>query len=217
MNASGFDLLARWVAGSTTRRRALGLAVAGLALGSGDTIAARQATPAPDATPVTETEEPVFLFVQTAASGRGELNPAAGTPTVDGTPVAGGGASLRLTLSGHSGQTIYFSDRPNRIVGAARTQQFLHELGFTTMDPPNAALVAEFASGQGIVVLELIEPAYDPATGTLTYGAELLEGYEGENLEPVVGKQVIERLPAEFGSAALFIDSGRDISSWDVG
>jgi hypothetical protein len=207
MDASRFDHLARRVAGSTTRRRALGIAVAGLALGLGDAVVAQQATPAPDATPATETEEPVFLFVQTFASGRGEVNPAAGTPTVEGTPVAGGGASFLLTLYGHSGHTIYFSDRPDRIVGATPTQQFLFELGFTPMDPPNAALVAEFASGQGVVVLELIEPTYDPDTGTLTYGAELLEGYEGENLEPVVGDQLLERLPAEFGPAALFIDT----------
>ena len=153
-----------------------------------------------------EGEAPVFLFVQTFASGRGELNPGAGTPAASGTPVPGGGANFLLTLEGHTGQTIYFSDRPDRIVGAAQTQEFLDGLGFAASNPPNAALVGEFRAGQGVVVLQLVEPVYDPDSGTLTYGAEVLEGYEGESLVPVVSEQVAARLPAEFGPAALFID-----------
>jgi hypothetical protein len=152
--------------------------------------------------------------VQSFAAGRGELNPGAGTPVADGagTPVAdgartpAGGASFLLTLEGHTGQTIYFSDRPDRIVGAVPTEDFLGGLGFSPANPPNAALVAEFATGQGVVVLELIEPAYHPDTGTLVYGAEVLEGFGGDNLSPVLAEQVAERLPAEFGPAALFID-----------
>jgi hypothetical protein len=114
---------------------------------------------------------------------------------------------LLLTLEGHTGQTISFSDRPDRIVGAVPTEQFLDTLGFSPTNPPTAALVAEFESGQGIVVLELIQPTYDPATGALTYGAEVLEGYRGDTLTPVLAEQVAERLPAEFGVSALFIDN----------
>jgi hypothetical protein len=207
MDPTRFDHLTRRLAGRTTRRTALSAALGGLASGAlARGGATQESAPAPDATPAPEGEAPVFLFVQTFASGRGDLNPSAGTPVASGTPVPGGGASFLLTLEGHTGQTIYFSDRPNRIVGAAPTQQFLDGLGFATSNPPNAALVAEFKTGQGVVVVELIEPRYDADAGTVTYGAEVLEGYEGENLVPVVAEQVAERLPAEFSEAALFID-----------
>ncbi|MGD9711658.1 MAG: hypothetical protein AB7V46_06280 [Thermomicrobiales bacterium] len=186
-----------------SRRTAVGTAAVGLALARTGHVSARQAMS--DATPEPD-EKPVFLFVQTALLGRAVMNSDAGSPTANGTPVAGGGASYLLTLEGHSGQTIYFSDRPDRIVGAMPTEDFLENLGFTPVNPPNAALVAEFAVGDGVVVLKLINPTYDAETRTVTYGVELLEGFAGENLEPVTREQVEARLPAEFGSAALFID-----------
>lgn len=210
MDASQFDRLTRCLAGRTSRRTAMGTALAGLALAHTGQSSAQEATP--DATPPAG-EKPVFMFVQTALLGRADLNPGAGTPVVDGTPVAGGGASYLLTLEGHSGQTIYFSDRPDRVVGAVPTQAFLDTLGFTPANPPNAALVGEFAAGDGIVVLELIEPVYDAETNTLTYGAELLEGYAGEGLEPVTRDQVEARLPAEFAHASLFIDDCPDVDT----
>jgi hypothetical protein len=206
MDASRFDRLTRHLGRRTTRRTALGTALAGISLGALNHAAAGQATPATDATPAAEGDQPVFMFVQTAASGRGEVNPAAGTPVADGTPVPGGGASYLLTLEGHTGLTVYFSDRPDRIVGAVPTEDFLPGLGFTPGNPPNAALVGEFKAGQGVVVLQLVEPGYDPESGTLTYGAEVLDAYQGGNLEPVTHEQLAERLPAEFGPAALFID-----------
>jgi hypothetical protein len=153
------------------------------------------------------------MFVQTAASGRGEVNPSAGTPAVDGTPTPAGGASFLLTLEGHTGLTVSFSDRPDRVVGVTPTGDFLEGLGFSPQNPPNAAVVAEFEAGQGVLVLELIEPAWDADTGTLTYGAEVLEGYGGDTLTPVLAEQVAERLPAAFGPAALFIDDCPDIAS----
>ncbi|MGD9714070.1 MAG: hypothetical protein AB7V46_18725 [Thermomicrobiales bacterium] len=91
-------------------------------------------------------------------------------------------------------------------MGTAPTQDFLEGLGFSPANPPNAALVAEFKAGQGVVVLELITSAYDPQKSTLTYGVEGLQTFAGENLEAVTRDQVVERLPAEFGPAALFID-----------
>ncbi len=109
-------------------------------------------------------------------------------------------------MEGHTGQTIYFSDRPERIVGAVPTADFLKGLGVLPDKPPNAALVGKFRAEQEVAVLELIEPRYDAEAGTLVYGAEVLEGCEGENLTPVLAEQVAERLPAEFGPAALFID-----------
>jgi len=199
MDVARFDRLTRRLAARTSRRTALGATVASVGLGLGRRAVAGQATAEAD-------EEPVFLFVQTAMSGRGEANPTAGTPTVDGTPVPGGGAPFLLTLEGHSGQTIYFSDRPDRIAGSAPTQNFLDGLGFTPENPPNAALVAEFEAGQGVVVMELFHPTYDSASGMLTYGAEGMATFVSSGLEPVARDLVVERLPAEFGPASLFID-----------
>jgi hypothetical protein len=202
LDPTRFDRLTRGLAKQTTRRTALGATLAGLGLGLTSKVSAQEATPAPGA----EGEIPVFMFVQTFASGRGELNPGAGTPTVHGPTPPGGAASFLLTLEGHTGQTIYFSDRPDRIVGASPTVDFLDGIGFSPINPPNAALVAEFERGRGVVVLELIEPVYTPEMSTLVYGAEVLEGYEGENLAPVLADQVAARLPARIGPATLFID-----------
>jgi hypothetical protein len=207
MDTSHLDRLARDLASRTSRRTVLGTALAALALGGIDRVDAGQATPSPAATSQAG-EEPVLLYVQTAASGRGEVNPAAGTPAVDGTPTPAGGASFLLTLEGHPGLTVSFSDRPDRIAGAMPTGSFFDTLGFTPGNPPNAALIGEFKAGQGVVVLQLTDPTWDPDTGALTYGAEFLDAYRGGNLEPVTREQVAERLPAVFGPAALFIDSG---------
>jgi hypothetical protein len=204
MDTARFDDLTRRLGGRTSRRTALGTALAGLALAHTSQASAQDATP--ETTPETD-EDPVFMFVQTAASGRGEVNPSAGTPVADGTPVPAGGASFLLTLEGHSGQTIYFSDRPDRIVGTLPTQESLGGLGFTPENPPNAALVAEFKAGDGVVVLELIEPVYDEASGALTYGVHELATYVGDNLEPVTRDQIVERLPAEVGPASFHMDA----------
>jgi hypothetical protein len=221
MDASRFDRLTRRLAGRTTRRQALGTALAGFALSEAAPAVAQDATPAP-----TEDADPVFMFVQTFASGHGVANPSAGTPSAEGTPTAGGGAPILLTLEGHTGLTVYFSDRPDRIVGAVPTDGFLDTLGFGAHNPPNAALVGEFQAGQGVVVLKLLDPAYDVDSGTLTYGADVLDAYEGGNLEPVTHEQLVERLPAEFGAAALFIDDCPDVDTcmkpiplgwWSVG
>ncbi len=218
MEASRFDRVVRRLGGRTTRRTAIGGSLAAFSLGALDQIAAAQATPEPvPADASAPAEKPVFMFVQTAMSGRGEINPAAGTPVVDDRPTAAGGASYLLTLQGHSGQTIYFSDRPDRVVGAVPTEEFLEGLGFTPANPPNAALVGEFEAGDGVVVMQLLAPTYDETSGTLTYGAELLQGYGGENLAAVTKDQLEQRLPAEFESAALFIDDCPDIKDCQIG
>jgi hypothetical protein len=206
MDAERFDHLTRAMGKRVSRRTALAAGLSGIGASWLGGTAAQDATPTPGAMPAADGDHPFFMFVQTAASGRGEVNPDAGTPTADGTPVPGGGASFLVTLEGHTGQTVYFSDRPDRVAGAVATEDFLAGLGFLPANPPNAALVAEFEAGQGVVVLELISPAYDPATGLLTYGAVGLGAFAGERLESVTRDQVAERLPAQFGPAALFID-----------
>jgi hypothetical protein len=210
MDASRFDQWTRQLSKRISRRAALGTALAGLALTRTGHTSAQET--GQNGTPAADGEKPVFMFVQTAVAGRGEVNPSAGTPTSDGTPTPGSGAPFLLTLEGHSGQTVYFSDRPERIVGSVPSEDFLDTLGFEIDNPPNAALVAEFEAGQGVIVMELMMPTYDEEAGTLTYGVEGLGTFAGSGLEPVARDQVVEHLPAEFGAAALFIDDCPDLT-----
>jgi hypothetical protein len=111
-----------------------------------------------------------------------------------------------LTLSGAAAQTIYFSDRPARIVGAVPTATFLASLGFTPTDPPNAAVVAQTAAGEDILVVELFNPTYDEGAATLTYAARVLAEYAGERFGALPARRADDDLPASFGPTSLFID-----------
>lgn len=208
MDNVGFDGLARrrsrraaLKGGSTTIAAAVSVAL-------GRAAGAQDASPAAGATPT----DGAFLFVQTAASGTFTSNPGAGTPAADGTPVPGGGARYLLTLEGHSGGTVYFSDRPERVFGDAPTNRFLDGLGFSPANPPNAALVAQTDAGQDTLVVELLDPAYDESAGTLTYGANVLGGYDGAMLAHATAQQQDDAFAASFTHASLFIDDCPDIS-----
>jgi hypothetical protein len=138
---------------------------------------------------------PMMLFVQTYQSG--SITPTEG---VDG--------RYTLTLEQGHGQTIYFSDRPERIVGANPTPQFLEGLGFADDNPPNAALVVETAPGEtDVAVVELFNPLYDPETQGVTYEIEVLSNWQAE-LEMGFHEAPTDlaALAPNFGSAQLFID-----------
>lgn len=214
MTTHRFDALTKSFATTFSRRSALRSTGIGLAAGivgtSGLKAAAQEATPAA-APSVDGAVDATFYFVQTATSGTFAPNPGAGTPEVAGTPTPGGGAEYLLTLEGHHGGTIYFSDRPERIVGQNPTEQFLEGFGFGPENPPNAAVVVETEDGeQDVVVLELLNPTYDEASGTLTYGATILEEYQGENLVHLASQQQDTELPESFSRASLFIDDCPD-------
>ena len=210
MNAPRFDALSRSFSSRLTRRAALHASGLGLAAGLAATTSLRAT--AQDATPDPLADDATFLFVQSASSGTFAPNPTAGTPLASGTPTPGGGADYLLTLEGHTGNTVYFSDRPERIFGEAPTQAFLDGLGFPAGNPPNAALVTSDANGnEDILVLELLDPAYDEAAGTVTYGVNILSDYEG-GLGFVANRQGDEDLAPAFGAASLFIDDCSDVS-----
>ncbi|MCC6792556.1 MAG: hypothetical protein IT336_12775 [Thermomicrobiales bacterium] len=207
MDTRRFDAMTKGIAHRLSRRTALAAGGAGLvaAFGHG-TASAQQATPV--ATGETD-QNATFLFVQTYTSGSLRPNPNAGTPAA-ATPTPGDGADYLLTLEGHHGETIYFSDRPERVFGEAPTDQFLDGFNFTPNNPPNAALVAESAEGgDDVVVLELITPFYDEAAGTVTYGANILSDYQGEGLAFAAAQQDGD-VPEAFGRASLFIDDCAD-------
>lgn len=140
------------------------------------------------------------MFVQTAQ--RGSFGPKPGEPGV-----------YELTLENTSAQTIYFSDRPDRIVGTVPTDTFLEALGFTPADPPNAALVAQTDNGEGILVVELLNPRWDMDQGTLTYDVRVLNDYQGDGLGHLVERQVDTELAETFEHASLFIDDCADVTT----
>jgi len=198
-----FDAFTKSFATRLSRRTALQASGLGVAAGlAGSRATAQESTPSVD-----ELNDATFLFVQTATSGSFSPNPDAGTPPAGGTPTPGGGGEYLLTLDGHHGGTVYFSDRPARIFGDAPTQAFLDGLGFSPSNPPNAALVTQTEDGtEEVVVLELLAPTYDEATATLTYGATILAEYEGDGLTHVAAQQQGGEVPETFGRASLFID-----------
>jgi hypothetical protein len=201
MDATRFDQVARiFAARRLSRRQALaqggaGLAAAGLAAaGVARHAAAQDAAATPTAASKTQ-----FLFVQSFESGR--IAQKADTPD-----------TYTLTLAHGLGQTIFFSDRPERVVGAAPTPQFLKGLGFPDNNPPNAALVLEAGPGdEDIAVLELTNPTYDEATKTATYDAKSLADWQ-RTLAMGFSEQPADlaQLHPQFGAAHLFIDDCPD-------
>ena len=101
-----------------------------------------------------------------------------------------------LSLEGSLGDTVYFSDRPARRVGLIPTAVLLEQLGFTPADPPNAALVAQTADGEDILVVELMNPRYDEAARPLPTMSAFSPTTPGTGLADLVaGKPTISSPP----------------------
>jgi len=123
-------------------------------------------------------EEPLFMFVQIS----------------DDLIVDEAAATLRLVNVGQ--QTLFFSDRPDRIAGHLKMAAYLDEWTEKagkdnfSLDPPNAAL-SVYEPGQtdnSLAVVEISNPQTDGAD--LIYNYKLIEG----------------SLPAAGGATSLFID-----------
>lgn len=136
--------------------------------------ACAKATTPPPTTP----EEPLFMFVHVA----------------DDLMVDEAAATLRLVNVGQ--QTLFFSDRPDRIAGHLKMADYLDEWtdkagkdNFSA-NPPNAAL-SVYEPGQPdntVAVVEITNPQTDGSD--LIYNYKLIEG----------------SLPASGGETCLFID-----------
>jgi hypothetical protein len=218
MDPSRFDQISKIL---VTRRLSRRSAVAGGAGGVGAgllaAVGARAKQAPPIASPVAKSaDNRAFLFVQTAMSGSFVPNPKAGagaTPAA-GTPMPRGQSQpgqFLLTLNGHVGETIYFSDRPDRVFGEAQTDKFLAGLGFTPANPPNAALIADTPEQEDdVLIVELLNPTWKTETGTLTYEANVLSQYQGEGLKHIAQQQKDDTIAPQFGHASLFIDDCAD-------
>jgi len=107
----------------------------------------------------------------------------------------------KLTLSGVNPATLYFSDRPQRVVGHISMSQFVTEWaeGDNSFadDPPNAVL--SFMPPDGQEPDEAVVVLRDPrlSDGSITYDIDVLDG----------------TVPANGGPCTLFIDPlGRPLS-----
>jgi hypothetical protein len=184
-----------------SRRAAIATGAATAATAAARLATAQDATP--EASPADAATQVPFLFVQLFAQGSWQPKPDEAGVYI-------------LTLSGSSGQTLYFSDRPQRIVGTVPSEQFLDALGFTPADPPNAALVVTTPEGErDVLVIELFNPVFAETFGStpsvqVTYEARVLEAYEGERLAPWLAEQEDDFLPTNFTDASLFIDDCPD-------
>ena len=145
----------------------------------------------------------VLLF--TLYLQRGQTAPPSGTTLLyvqtahSGTLSAEQDGRRILTLNDVSPNTVYFSDRPDRITGHESTEAFIAQwnksLDSFASNPPNAALDVIGEHSQSLAIVELMNAQYDAQSNTLEYEVILLDD-ESEGPFPDV-----------FDEAALFIDS----------
>jgi hypothetical protein len=152
---------------------------------------------------------PSFLFLQQAQSGTFEL-------ANNGNP-----DEYMLTLENVWPETTYFSDRPQRISGTMSNEEFLGLDGMFSIDnPPNAAVVLSDASSEeDVILVELMNPQYDPAAGRLIYTVKLLNDEVSAGLKNWRARKD-QSLPNSFSHVTLFIDNdytlGIELDNQDV-
>ncbi len=200
MDAQSFDAFTRQFSRiRATRRATIGAVAAGIVAAALD-----RSVEAQDATPIPPEEHPEFLFVQLAEQGTWVPSP-------------GEAGVFLLSLTGATSQTIFFSDRPQRIVGTVPTSRLLETLGFTPDNAPNAAIVAHDETGRrDVLVVELFDPVLQQAFGddqstTLSYKARVLDEFASANLGEWQAAQQDDQLAREFTDVSLFIDDCPDL------
>ena len=197
MEGHTFDLITRRFAGRQFSRRVVGRAGGG-ALAGQDATASPMVSPA--ANPATSAGATEFLFVQNFSGATLETK-------------VGEVGVYTLTLTGGMGYTLYFSDRPERVTGTVNTAAFLKDLGFSPQNPPNAALVVQTnesrTDNEDILVVELLNPGYDAATGTVTYDVRFLGDYSIIDMRFSAPPLPAPTAPQTYGVNSLFIDDWR--------
>lgn len=129
------------------------------------------------------TNGPKFLFIQSAQSGSiSDVN----------------ATTYTLELNDVSDKTIMFSDRPDRIVAATNTTDFIGNWSIGpdsfAIDPPNAVVILDDEVQRHLAVIELFNPVYDPFTDTLKFDITALNA-----TAPI-------SLPGKFGQSTMVID-----------
>lgn len=122
------------------------------------------------------------------------------------TPQDGSADLATLTFEQPMRDALYFSERPNRVVGRYATDELLDILRAAETDPVNAALVADLEGGGEVqVVVELLTGEID-AAGAVSFAVRLLGEADqaGLALEEASLSELTE--PIELGRGHLFID-----------
>ena len=120
-----------------------------------------------------------------------------------------------ITLNDVAKDTLYFSDRPNRLTGYMSTEDFavMWHTGANSFsdDPPNT--VIKFVSdGQSYVsIIELQTISYDESNNTLIYEIEVLDEID---LSHIRDAKAVNKLPEKMNDVTLFID---DVASTILG
>ncbi len=181
------------------------LAAAGVSFASAQDGTPQADVPMATAAPENAASSVPYLFVQSFESG--SIMPTEG---MDG--------RFTVTLQHGLGQTLYFSDRPERVVGSSPTPQFLEGLGFPEDNPPNAAMVLDDgAGGVNIAVVELFNPMFDPVSPGVTYEIEVLQDYQSSlEMGFTEAPSDLSALPETFGATHLFIDDCPDAEVYCV-
>ena len=200
MDSRRFDALAKNLARVPQSRRAAVRRLGGAGLGAAAGLFGRARGRAQDATPGAATPAASgvlteFLYIQSFASG-----------TM--LPKEGEAGVYELVLSGGTGHTSYFADRPERQVGIAPTDRVLAAVGIGGDNPPNAGLVAQTDDGERVIIVELLAANHNEATEILTYDVRPLADYADGGLAHLAAKVSDEEPPESFGAASLFIDGG---------
>lgn len=149
-----------------------------------------------------QSSEPDFLFVQNAESG------------ILG-PIEGEVEKLLLTLNNLSPDTVYFSDRPDRITGQEPNAEIINNFFNDLSTPPNAALQIRNEDGSvDVIAVSLLTAEFNAENQSIDYEVTIipedLNFYNNPNDMLVSGEIITDMsimMPMNFGSNSLFIDS----------
>ena len=172
---------------------AVALVAAGLVLGGCARLGKAESSP-------NRAAEPSFMLVFHAQ--RGSLAPDANKP-----------GAYNLTLRGTDRTAVFFSDRPQRLVGNIPVSLLTRKwsaMGFAADAPVAAAVVNSGTPDQQTLVVALDEPVWDDGTLTLSFSAVEADGLE---LAPLAfsGQQSGRQLPAAFTSIDLYLDPSKHL------
>ncbi len=197
-----------------TRRRFAGMVAALLGTAAVIPAAAQDGTPEAVASPAASESRVVaspvagqtalpYLFIQTSTQGAW-------------TAVRGQPAAFLLTLSNPARQTIVIRDEPQDAAGTISTALFFDSIRLDTQNPLRAVISAQTATGEDVLIVNLLRATYDPTIGELTYVTTKSNDYTDQHgLTPLKQEQANFTLPPSFGATTVFITNAfcRDTSA----
>jgi len=121
-------------------------------------------------------------------------------------PVAGGAGLATLTFEPPMRDALYFTERPNRLVGSYATNELLALVRQAETDPVNGVAEGPVPGGGEVqLVVEVLQGELDPA-GTVRYEVRLLGEADQTNLTLEAAARPALVAPIDLGHGHLFID-----------